>query len=41
MLEVVRMISSTLSNRYTVSAPRRKMNNEVSALTATNPRESR
>jgi hypothetical protein len=41
VLEAVRMISSTQRNMYTVSAPRRKMNNEVSALASTNLRESR
>jgi hypothetical protein len=31
------MISSTYSKRYTVSEPRRKMNNEVFDLVSMNP----
>jgi hypothetical protein len=35
--DAVKMISSTYSKRYTVSEPRRKMNNEVSDLATMNP----
>jgi hypothetical protein len=41
VLEAVKIISSTYNNRYTVSAPRRKINREVSDLASANPWESR
>jgi hypothetical protein len=41
VLEAVKIMSSTYNNRYTVSAPRRKMNREVSNLASANPWESR
>jgi hypothetical protein len=41
VLDVVSTISSTQSNKYTVSVPRRKTDKEVLDLTSTNPRVRR
>jgi hypothetical protein len=41
VLNAVSIMSSTQSNKYTVSAPRQKMNKEVSDLASTNPKVRR
>jgi hypothetical protein len=41
VLDVVRTMLSTKSNRYTVYDPHRKMNSEVSNLASINPKEKR
>jgi hypothetical protein len=38
-LDAVRTMSSTESNKYTISKPRRKTNKEVLDLASTNPKE--